>query len=542
MKERAEIMTCEDAALVGILHEPDIIGPTGLVIIVAGGPQYRVGAHRQFVMLARQLAAAGIPVIRFDHRGTGDSDGDYRGFMDMDADIRTAVDTLFSNYPTLEQAALWGECESASAAAYYAHTDKRISGIFLVNPWVRTEAGLAKTYLKHHYRSRLVDPEFWKKVRSGQFSVSQSLRSLLGLVMEAAGGRDSKEAPGGAAAAHDLPLTVRLEKSLLSFHGDIAVLTSGRDHIAQEYKDFANSSKALRRHLNQPSSFVYEVADSDHTFSRPEWRNELFTQTEFWLTRLNTKQAGKKMRVDNNELSADYRDSHQQRGDSYDEFISSSPADAYMDKWEALSLKEILARLLDGRKIGRYMDFACGTGRITKVMEAYATESIGVDISESMIARARENTASTSFVHADLTREDPELGIFDVVSSFRFFGNAQDDLRHDALKAITRYLDVGGLLIINNHRNPNALKTLLFSLGGGSHDLDLTHAKLKEILASHGFQIVMCRTIGFWLFRDALASTVALDSWYSRVFESIFKFGLFSRFSQDTIVVARKVA
>jgi len=161
------------------------------------------------------------------------------------------------------------------------------------------------------------------------------------------------------------------------------------------------------------------------------------------------------MRVDNKDLTEDYRDSHQQRGESYDQFISSSPADAYMDKWEAIRLREILARLFAGRKIGRYMDFACGTGRITKVMEAYATESIGVDISESMIAKAKENTAATSFVHADLTREDPELGKFNVVSSFRFFGNAQDELRHDALRAITKYLEVGGLLIINNHRNPN---------------------------------------------------------------------------------------
>ena len=124
----------------------------------------------------------------------------------------------------------------------------------------------------------------------------------------------------------------------------------------------------------------------------------------------------------------------------------------------------------------------------------------------------------------------------------RFFGNAQDELRRGALGAISDQLKMGGHLIINNHRNPRALRTLLFKLNGGSHELDLTHEKLSGILASHGFRIVMCRTVGFWMFRDAIAAGVRLDSWYSNVLESIFKFGAFSSLSQDTIVVAKKIS
>lgn len=289
MAERAEILNCEGAALVSVVHEPSTAGDTGLVIIVAGGPQYRVGAHRQFVLLARQLANKGITVIRFDHRGTGDSGGNYRGFSDMDADIRCAVDYLFQAYPHLKNVALWGECESASAAAYYAHSDQRISGISMVNPWVRTDVGLAKTYLKHHYRARLVDPEFWKKVRSGQFSFKDSLSSLIDLLRQVfASFWTRSRSMGGTSktALNELPLTERLEQSLLRFGGKIMVLTSGRDHIAQEYKDFVNSSKALRQHLDSEQVRLYEIVDSDHTFSRSEWREDLFKQTENWLNEL----------------------------------------------------------------------------------------------------------------------------------------------------------------------------------------------------------------------------------------------------------------
>jgi hypothetical protein len=66
MNEHAVVFPCEEDALLGIVHAPDQAGTTGVVIIVAGGPQYRVGAHRQFVVLGRELARQGIPVLRFD--------------------------------------------------------------------------------------------------------------------------------------------------------------------------------------------------------------------------------------------------------------------------------------------------------------------------------------------------------------------------------------------------------------------------------------------------------------------------------------------
>lgn len=287
MKERAEVILCAGSELVSIVHEPTKIGSTGLVIIVAGGPQYRVGAHRQFVMLARQLAATGAPVIRFDHRGTGDSDGDYRGFTDMDEDIRSAVDHLFGLYPDLKKVVLWGECESASAAAYYAPGDSRVGGIFLVNPWIRTEAGLAKTYLKHYYRQRFTDPEFWQKVRSGKFSIASSFKSILGLSYQVISNRIAGKRPGPEekhTAQQSMPLPERLEQGLLNFGGNIFVLTSGRDHIAQEYRDFVASSPKLKSLMGLQRVQFREIAEADHTFSRTAWRDELFDTTQTWLT------------------------------------------------------------------------------------------------------------------------------------------------------------------------------------------------------------------------------------------------------------------
>src|SRR3546814_7425846 len=84
--ERAVSFPCAEAELVGILHLPAAAARRG-VLIVVGGPQYRAGSHRQFLLIARRLAEQGYPVLRFDHRGIGDSDGPYLGFEALDADI-----------------------------------------------------------------------------------------------------------------------------------------------------------------------------------------------------------------------------------------------------------------------------------------------------------------------------------------------------------------------------------------------------------------------------------------------------------------------
>jgi hypothetical protein len=92
--QQASTFACEGEWLVGIVSRPPQPRPRG-VLIVVGGPQYRVGSHRQFALLANRLAGQGTPVMRFDYRGMGDSSGESRDFEQVSPDLRAAVDAFF---------------------------------------------------------------------------------------------------------------------------------------------------------------------------------------------------------------------------------------------------------------------------------------------------------------------------------------------------------------------------------------------------------------------------------------------------------------
>ena len=94
--ERFVRIDCDGEQCLGILATPGEGRSTTGVVIVVGGPQTRVGSHRQFVTLARALAAARYPTLRFDYFGTGDSSGELTSAtaLDWKADIFAAAQEL----------------------------------------------------------------------------------------------------------------------------------------------------------------------------------------------------------------------------------------------------------------------------------------------------------------------------------------------------------------------------------------------------------------------------------------------------------------
>lgn len=293
--ERALVFRAGGEELLGVLH-PGAPQASRGVLVVVGGPQYRVGSHRQFLLLARHLAAHGVPVLRFDYRGMGDSSGPLRNFEQIDDDIASAIDVFQAERPAVRKVVIWGLCDAASAALLYAFRDPRVTGLVLLNPWVRTEEGLAKAYLKHYYLRRLISRDFWSGVLRGRFNPVASLRSLADMMCRVARKRHAstgleRKSPlpplfqrGGDADPEVTPKSTLLSRAALPermaegwkrFRGSILLILSGDDLTAAEFRNTAAESPAWRGLLDESRVLVRELSDANHTFSRREWRDRV---------------------------------------------------------------------------------------------------------------------------------------------------------------------------------------------------------------------------------------------------------------------------
>jgi exosortase A-associated hydrolase 1 len=262
--------------LIGILHRATGGQAEVAVLIVVGGPQYRVGSHRQFVESAKAIAAAGMPVLRFDYRGMGDGEGEYAGFENVAADIRAAIDALDAACRPQRGVVLLGLCDAASAVLMYCCADPRIAGLVLMNPWVRTEQSQAAVVVRRYYVARLLQADFWRKLIRGGFDFAGSARALFGNVVRAA------KRPVGTGSGHFIEA---MREGLARFPGPVLIVQSGRDLTADEFRALSRNDAGWRRGIARGGVEVVDMPDADHTFSRRAHLDEFNGHCLRWIGR-----------------------------------------------------------------------------------------------------------------------------------------------------------------------------------------------------------------------------------------------------------------
>jgi uncharacterized protein len=271
------VFACEGDELVAMLHVAAPGAAKGILVVV-GGPQYRVGSHRQFVHLARRLAGSGYPVLRFDYRGMGDSDGDPRDFEKIGADVRAAADTFMRACPSLQEIVVFGLCDAASAAMFYAPTDPRVTGLVLLNPWVRTEQTLAESYVRNYYGQRIFQRDFWAKLLGGDVDIAAALKSFFANVWLALVRR--RQAQDHSPAPQLLP--ARMLNAWRAFRGRTLLILSGRDLTAGEFEITAQTG-LWPETLSRGNVLQVRLPEADHTLSRHEWKEQVATACLEWL-------------------------------------------------------------------------------------------------------------------------------------------------------------------------------------------------------------------------------------------------------------------
>jgi len=249
---------CAGETLLGTLDEA--AGAIGL-LIVSGGNEIRIGAHRGMAVLAQRVSDAGYPVFRFDRRGIGDSTGENCGYESSAADIIAAA-AAFRAETGLARIVAFGNCDAATALAFY-HRDAGIDALLLANPWVieQVDELPPAAAIRSHYAQKLRDPREWLRLLRGGVNIAKLFKGLRKVSQKQSEVPDGIRARlAGAFAATAAPITILLAK------GDNTAIA-----FADAYKDAAFDPARSRiriEPLDSASHSFASVDDKDWLFER----------------------------------------------------------------------------------------------------------------------------------------------------------------------------------------------------------------------------------------------------------------------------------
>ncbi|WEK01592.1 MAG: hydrolase 1, exosortase A system-associated [Candidatus Sphingomonas phytovorans] len=236
---------------------------TGL-LIVSGGNEIRIGAHRGMALLAARLAATGTPVLRYDRRGIGDSTGNNKGFLESAPDIAAAAATLVAE-TGIRRLVAFGNCDAATALALF-HGVAGIDSLILANPWVIEDSDdlPSAAAIRARYAQKLRDPREVLRLLRGGVNITKIFGGLRKISAAKPPVADSLASRLIAAlAASTIPITILLAK---------------RD----------NTAIAFRKQWNAVPSANVVLRDYDtdsHSFATKADKQWLFDEIETALER-----------------------------------------------------------------------------------------------------------------------------------------------------------------------------------------------------------------------------------------------------------------
>jgi len=234
----------------GMLHLPQESGPYPAVALLHGFTGHRSESHFIFTKQARHLARHGIAALRFDFRGSGESEGDFAD-MTIEGEISDAAAALdwLSAQPEIDKARLGvlGLSLGGLVAACLAGRDSRVRALVL---WA-APANLAEVLSK-----------------GAETAPRPPAPQPKGLDI------------GGLIVGHEFirqVMSVRPLDEIRRFTGPTLVVHGTADHSvppkdAQEYMNALTGPKSLLL-----------VNGADHTFSSVAWEEEVITASTNWF-------------------------------------------------------------------------------------------------------------------------------------------------------------------------------------------------------------------------------------------------------------------
>ncbi len=199
-----------------------------------------------------------------------------------------------------------------------------------------------------------------------------------------------------------------------------------------------------------------------------------------------------------------YRNSHMgtNRGQVYDDHYNQQYESFIWKNIEKPLISSIMDELVQKKQLTECLDFACGTGRILSVLVDHSVNITGIDISKDMLANAKKKFPKITLLNTDLTSDDLDIGPFDLITSFRFFLNAENELRKDVLSTLNKYMKKDGHLLINTHITPWSIHGVRLRLKEKitkkkNVESTLSSNELQRLVESYGYRLVKRKSYRF---------------------------------------------
>ena len=255
------------------VHTSPVSAPTDLgVLLVHSGPN-NFSAHRNGVWteIARRLAHEGIPSLRFDFAGTGESSGEFVLRLDGQpvADATTAMDALRA--AGCRRLLVVGSCFGGipSVVAGAARTD--VAGMILVSPPLVLPGAGGMASFQEKVREVINRPTLrtvasnreyrrWFFGRLASLAWTRATVQLGRLASRTPASR-TPEPSAGTRPGGGLPIESELARLVMTGNHIEAVFGTSDDNLARIDAD-AEASRALRRLRDRrPTGLVWTIFD-----------------------------------------------------------------------------------------------------------------------------------------------------------------------------------------------------------------------------------------------------------------------------------------
>ncbi len=159
--------------LFGVMHAPQTAGRSTAFLFCPPFGEEMLWTRLVYVNFARELARRGYPVLRFDYRGTGDSDGEFEDSTVETylSDIRCALGVLAEKSGPASGTALLGLRFGATLAALTAEAVPEVRRLVLWSPIVNGAA-----YMQELLRVNLTTQlALYKEVRQNREALVKAM-------------------------------------------------------------------------------------------------------------------------------------------------------------------------------------------------------------------------------------------------------------------------------------------------------------------------------------------------------------------------------